>query len=313
MARKNMQVTHRNKRAEPKAHDYRDVLEKIVPVDSLPPMGSAAIYGTAGSGKTTLAATWPKPILFIDCNERGTDSVRDIKDTSVIRAQTWQDVIDVMWGLIAGDKKLAQFKTIVVDTVSQAQDLAMKHVMEEKGKSYDEFNLGANRGKIYQADWGVIGGEMRRFIIPMSDFDKIHATVVFIAHDRTFSGEDDETNTGVIAPQVGPRLMPSVESTLLGAVSIVGNTFIRETVTKSTVRKKTVRKRQTQYCLRIGPNAYYKTKIRKPQHIELPEVLVEPSYGKIMALIETSQVGAKPKRKTTNGKSQVKSRRRQTR
>jgi hypothetical protein len=263
-----------------KAGDYRAVAKKIKPVGDLEPEFNIVLYGQPGSGKTTVAATLPTPILFIDCSEKGTDSVRDVKGVDVLRAETWEEVDLIYWFLKKGKHK---YKSVVMDTVSQAQDLAIKQHLQEKGKGVEDGAIG-NWGTMHKQDWGTVATTLKTFIISMRD---LPLNVCFVAHDRVFGGEEDDEEN-VIAPSVGPRLMPSVATTLNGAVSIIGNTFIRERFrrAKKKGKKKGKERRIVDYCLRIGPSATYITKIRKPKSIELPDILVNPTYSSIMELIE---------------------------
>ena len=84
-------------------------------------------------------------------------------------------------------------------------------------------------------------------------------------------------------PSVGPRLMPSVASALNAAVKIIGNTMIREQVEKKAGGKV---KRTVSYCLRIGPHAYYATKIRQPKGSYVPDILEDPSYNALVSLMK---------------------------
>ncbi len=260
--------------------DYRDIRKKIKKVSDLPPEIRVVLYGKAGTGKTTLAATFPGPILFIDCSEKGTDSVRDVENVDVLRAESWDEIDDLYWFL---KKEKHGYKTVVVDTMSQAQDLRILKVHQDKGQEIERGQLG-NWGSMKKQDWGTVSSALKTFVISMRDLPNIN--VIFIAHDRVFGGEEEEDET-VIQPSVGPRLMPSVATVMNGAVSIIANTFIRETTTRRKVgrRGKMVTDSKIEYCLRIGPNAYYTTKIRKPRSVELPDVIADPSYLSLMQYI----------------------------
>ena len=231
------------------------------------------MYGKAGTGKTTLAATFPGPILFIDCSEKGTDSIRDT-DCDVLRATDWDELEMLYWFL---KKEKHKYKTVVIDTMSQAQDLAIQKIKEV------EVGALGNWGTMRKQDWGIVSTKLKTFVLTMRD---LPMNVIFIAHDRTFGGEEDDDET-VIAPTVGPRLMPSVSAVLEGAVSIIGNTYIRERYIKKRIKgkKKPTEERVVEYCLRIGPNATYTTKIRKPKKVKLPDLITDPTCDKIMDLI----------------------------
>jgi len=52
------------------------IADMIKDVDKQPVHAKLLIYGEQGTGKTTFAGTAEGPILFVDCNERGTASIR---------------------------------------------------------------------------------------------------------------------------------------------------------------------------------------------------------------------------------------------
>lgn len=266
-----------------KAPDYRYIEKLVKPVSFYAPEVKCVFYGAAGTGKTTLAGTFPKPILIIDISEKGTDSVRSTKGIDVLRIEpqdpdAWQKIEDAFWYV----KKSNKYKTVVIDTVSGAQEISMRRLLREMGEEPEEGQLGG-WGTLHKSDWGTIAGDMKSLIF---DYRSLECNVIFIAHDRTSKEEFEGDEDGGITPQVGPRLMPSVVTTLNGAVGMIGNTFIRERTREIRIGKKKRKKVLKEYCLRIGPHAYYVTKARKPKEIKCPDVLADPSYDQLLELIE---------------------------
>jgi hypothetical protein len=261
--------------------DYRGIGALIKPVGSFKPEVKVVLYGAAGTGKTTLAGTFPKPLLLVDIGEKGTDSIRNVKGVDVLRATDWEQLEQVYWYLKKGDGR--KYKTVVFDTMSQAQDLCIKMVMADAGKEPEEGDVGG-WGTMTRKHWGIVSSRIKSFITNTRDLD---LNVIYVAHDRAFNVEDEDDNDGAIAPSIGPRLMPSVASTLNAAVGVIGNTFIREYKRKIKLGKnKTKEKRFVEYGLRIGPHGYYVTKIRKPRDVEPPATIFDPSYDKILAIME---------------------------
>ena len=113
---------------------------------------------------------------------------------------------------------------------------------------------------------------------------------VFICQERIFGmGDEEDDGLGQLEPEVGPKLMPSVKNDLNASVSIIGNTFIRLKLTKEKVDGKIKRTAEKQYCLRVGPNQVYTTKIRKPKGIEAPDYIVDPTFRKIKAIMKGNE------------------------
>jgi hypothetical protein len=234
---------------------------------------TALFYGRSGTGKTTLAGTFPKPMLFLDIGERGTDSVFDMPGIDSIQVANWGEVEEIYWELINGSK----YKTIVIDAAHTMQALALIEARELANKK--------EKDQTSQRDFGQASGLMNTWIYNYRDLRDEDINVVFLAHDRLREVDTDDEDASVIMPEMGPRLMPGVAGTLLGAVNVVGYTFIREELTKSKVAGQKA-KREVQYCLRIGPHGIYATKIRSPKGHEVPEYIVDPSYDKLVAVIE---------------------------
>jgi phage nucleotide-binding protein len=249
------------------------ILDKVEPVSSLSLIVTALFYGKSGTGKTTISGTFPKPLLVIDIGERGTDSLADEDDVDVIKIETWAEFEELYWELKESKHK---YKSASIDAVHSLQGLALNEVKAIANKD-------AN-AQTSQRDFGQASGLLNTWIINFRDLRDIGINVVFLAHDRINEIDVPEGEDGIM-PDIGPRLMPSVASCLTGSVNIVGNTYIKEIITKS---KKVGEKasREVQYCLRLGPNGVYSTKIRSPKKFATPEFIVDPDYDKLCNVIQ---------------------------
>ncbi len=253
---------------------------KIKKASDFKPEVKVVLYGKPGTGKTTLASSFPKPALLIDISEKGSDSVRDVKGLDVIRVTEWDEFEMMYWFL---DRNKKGYKTVIIDTMSYAQELCVRDVVggeKKKGKRAGDW------GTMTKRDWGTVSSRMKEVITNFRDLDM---NVIFIAHDRVFNSGDEDDDADGIAPSVGPRLMPSVGAVLNAAVGIIGNTFIRERFKTIKVDGKKRDKRIVEYCLRIGPHSYFITKVRSPKSNDVPEVLVDPEYEDIYELFSVTK------------------------
>jgi len=241
---------------------------------------SFAFYGKSGTGKTTLAASFPGPAILLDIRDEGTDSVADVKGLQVREIETFEDFEDAYWWLEKDEGE--RYKTVIIDTVSQLQQLVVKEVGEKKNKKD-----AGDWGTLTQRDWGDIAARMKEWIINYRDLTKFGYQVVFIAQDRVFNlGDDEDAGDDQIAPEVGPALSPAIAKVLNAAVSVIGNTFIRSRVVAKEVKGKKKKENKIDYCLRIGPNPVYITKVRKPKSIEAPAFIINPTFGDILEVIK---------------------------
>lgn len=238
-------------------------------------------YGRSGTGKTTFSSSFPKPLLLLDIRERGTDSIANVRGVDVAEVTRWEEFEEVYWFLSRGTK----YKTIVIDQVSQLQDLAMERAMEDAGKKWGETPS--------RRDFGGAASLMKTWMLNYRDLIDEGVNIVFLAHDR--ESDTEEADDSQIMPTIGPRVMPSVGSFLTGAVKIIGYTFIQERFPIINKRKQRV----VEYAMRIGPHAIYTTKTRSPVGIESPELLIDPTYEKLVAIVKGTYETAitKPKRK----------------
>lgn len=250
--------------------DFADL--DIIPVGKIDRPRSWALYGRSGSGKTTLAASFPKPILVLDIRDQGTDSIADHKDIDVKEVEALEDIEDIFYALKANPGK---YKTVVIDTVTQLQQMLMEEIKPKKGTRAGDW------GSISRREFGDVSAQMKEWIL---NFRNLGIEVVFIAQERT-SHEDEDNSDNMLIPEVGPSVMPSVAILLNASVSIIGNTFIRIKKTRKEVRGKKIDRESAQYCLRIGPNPVYTTKLRKPKSVEPPAFIENPTYEDIMDII----------------------------
>lgn len=247
------------------------VWDRVRAVADVPRFSSALYYGLSGSGKTTLAATYPKPLLLLDLRETGTESISTTEGVDVYSVEKWKEFEEMYWEL-EKDKK---YKTIVLDQCSALQSLGIDWIREDEGMEPDDI--------FAKRDWGRLSGLMQTWLLNYRNLQSHNKHIIFLAHERVFGEEEAEDQQ--MAPRVGARLSPSIESFLNGAVSVIGNTFIREKWVVNDPKKPGKKVRQIDYCLRIGPHGSFRTKIRKPLEGEpIPDVIVNPSYEKIERL-----------------------------
>lgn len=144
------------------------------PQDALPYL-NAMIYGDSGSGKTLLSASAAfvpelAPVLFIDV-EGGTHTISHFEDTSAIdivpdpeseRTLRWTDIQKIYDELYNGRHP---YKTVVIDSLTEMQKLAMSHVLGNTGK----MNFDAEGNLPQFKDWHINTEQMRRMVRAFRD------------------------------------------------------------------------------------------------------------------------------------------------
>ncbi len=244
------------------------------------------VYGRSGTGKTHFGSTFPRPILFLDINERGLDTIRDQDDIDVIHCKTWEIFDEVFWDLRKGSK----YKSVVIDQVTNLQDLGMAEIRRRAKKTESELFTKKN--------WGELSGLLKQAISNYKDLVEDY-NLCFLAHERIFGGGEEEDDA--LDPSVGARVIPSVGTFLDGAVDAIGSTFIREKTEKKGAKKT----RSVDYCMRIGPHAYYITKVRRPPGAgPVPGIITNPSFTQLTDLIAGKSVA---KKKVTKKRKKIRS------
>ena len=128
-------------------------------------------------------------------------------------------------------------------------------------------------------DWDIPLAE-KQGNAPFAKIAKYHA------HDLYYTRRLYHKFRPMLVPEVGPAVMPSIATHLNANVSIIGNTFIRIKRTKLKRGNKTTEKEDAQYCLRVGPNPVYTTKMRKPRGIKAPAFIEDPTYRDIKEVMK---------------------------
>ncbi len=258
------------------------------PINEVKHHGSTTLYGRSSTGKTTLASTYPKPILYLNIRDNGTDSIADIEDIDVVDINSSEELRDqILWLHKQARRDKLIYKTVVLDTMTQLQSILVEEMGEKiKARLESKKKRAGDFGSLQLQEWGLIAGDMKAVIM---DVRNLPVESVFIAQEKVHNvGDDDDDGNEQIAPHVGTRLMKSVDSDLCASTSIIGNTFIRvkTTKTKDPKTKKTTRTVEKQYCLRLGPNEVYTTKIRKPKGIEVADYIVDPTFRKLKKIMK---------------------------
>jgi hypothetical protein len=255
-------------------------LEGVRPVAEIVRPRSWCFYGRSGSGKTTLSSTFPTPILLLDVRDRGTDSIID-QDVDVKDIDSLDDVEDTYYYL---KEHPTQYKTIVLDTVTQLQQVFIEEVTMGARKNGRAMG---NWGSMTRRQFGDVAAMTKEWVLNFRNLTDLGMEIVFIAQERTSQTDDDGANDdNMIVPEVGPAVMPSIALHLNANVSIIGNTFIRVKRSKVKRGSKTTEKEDAQYCVRVGPNPVYITKIRKPRDIPAPAFIENPTYQDIIDVMK---------------------------
>lgn len=161
------------------------------------------LYGVAGTGKTTMAATFPKP-LFLDL-ENGLRST--LRVGSVLRypanpdksVKSYAEVVDFYRKVVA--TKNPEFETIVIDSLNELQGLLAQHLVSKFTKVKRQYG-----DQLTLADYGKTNRDFSKVV---RLFLNMPYHIVFTAASTSRNPGDDEVQ---ITPKfVGAQVGPDVQ------------------------------------------------------------------------------------------------------
>jgi len=158
------------------------------------------VYGEGGVGKTTFAATAPRPIIA-DC-ENGSKyfGLRGI-ETDVAMIDSWADMQEFL-ELALTDK----YDTVVIDPIGELMEKLIRYMVTKA-----DSKLVQKDGNPTMAGWGWLKQTMRTFLKVMRDSGK---NIVIVAHVQ----EKDDEGRLVKRPMVATKLSEE----LVNLVDVVG-------------------------------------------------------------------------------------------
>lgn len=161
-------------------------------------------FGATGSGKTTLAATFPRPIFILPKNEGSIATLRgqDIPYYEVIDLSSkikngvggMNRVIDELEALYKKSPDDFPFDTIVIESTSHYADLVIEDM------------TAGGRIQMNQGMWGVLAAHFRNIQSRLRNMD-VH--VVFTALDKVDKADDGTVIGGPLIPGQTAKKLPS--------------------------------------------------------------------------------------------------------
>ena len=237
------------------------ILDSAVDIKELGQRNLWVIYGKSNTGKTHLAATFPKPLLYLQIGDDGSNTIANVEGVKAIPITTVEDLKSVAEEL----RKDRKYRTVVVDTFSLVVTEWTSQKVVGKGK------------RMTQQNWGDLKTDTEEIIKAWHRVAKNHI-VVLNCHESmdNIEGMEDE-----IAPDVRPSVSKGARTYLEGMANFGIHTIrISKEITKGNTTKTVVK-----YAADVGPNPYYWTKLQIDPSIKVPDRIINPSYDKIMSVI----------------------------
>lgn len=250
------------------------------------------IYGRSGTGKTTLAGTFPGPLLWIVCSGGlKSGELKSLKDKKLL---TKKDIYphyvkksSEILEIAESQQETGRFKTIVVDHVTGMQDKILAEILD-----IEDIPAQKSWGMASQQQYGQCSAQSKEMFKKLLNLD---CNVLMLGQERNFH-TDEDTHVDGINPYVSVALTPSLGGWLCPSVDYVIQTLIRPKMVEKRINLGIGKKMKTrvtmtrdgnkvEYVARLAPHDVVTTKFRLPKGHELPEFMVDPTYDKIVALL----------------------------
>lgn len=236
-------------------------LDSAVEIQELGQRNLWVLYGKSGSGKTKIAGTFPKPMLYAKIGDDGANTIARVPGIKGVQLESPKDLKTLVEELL----KDKHYITFVADTFSL-------FVQEWKDQ-----NVIKKKRKMTQQDWGNLATDSEEIIKLLHKLAR-RKIVVLTCHEAvgTIEGMEDE-----ITPEVRPSVSKGVRTYLEGMANYgIHTTKILKEVTKGNTTKEIVK-----FAADIGPNPYYWTKLQIDPAIKVPARIINPTYDKFMEVI----------------------------
>lgn len=247
------------------------MIEQAKPLKDIPQNKLVVIYGKSSTGKTTLAATFPKPLLYVRIKDDGVNSISNVEGVDIIEADTVNDIFLVSQEII----KATKYQTVLFDTFSFITEMWKEEQLSIKGSAKGN-KLSVDR--MSQPMWGDLQTVTNATINNLAKASK-DKWVIVTGHQvvEVLEGLEDElTPDGRIAINKASR------NHLEGLANIGLHTT---RVKKETMAADGSTATKVKYAVDIGPNVTYWTKVQTTKDIKIPKRIINPTFDKIMEVI----------------------------
>lgn len=246
---------------------------RFVDVDTFTARYAFMFYGDNGSGKTTIGATAPNPLIVTFSTEnRGIVSARGVKAKAVM-ISTWGELESLYWYLAKQEKP--QFESLVFDTVTAMQNICMTRLLtlesiKSKCPEPGDLTLDVFPAYATQRHYGMLASSMMDMLLR---FHELPYHLVLLAQKK-----DVEDEHGRILETV-PAMSPGVAQSACNIPNVIGYCYKKQGDGKDA---------KPGWFVYLAPHDRFKT---KNQGSILPATVQNFSVRDAITLIEKSGKG----------------------
>jgi hypothetical protein len=262
----------------------------------------ASFYGEPKTGKTRLASTFPKPILFLATDD-GTDSIAGTEGIDVFPINQPDDMVKATENLKSGRSFWRRrgegweqlpsavgepYATGVLDHATKLRNMLLLEIL-----GLEEMPLKKPwGGKAMQNVWMPLAAQMQKYLralVRLSRQEQLK-NVVSLSQEQDLT-HNEEGTAHPLPPDIGAALGKGVADWLDAECSYIGQTLVRPRVrvieATGKMPRREVKENGVDYCLRVRPGDLCRAGMRVTPGIEInQDFLVNPTYDLLMSLIQ---------------------------
>jgi hypothetical protein len=229
---------------------------------------NALVYGSSGVGKTTFAASAPKPILWLE-SEGGTSSIGDMTGIDIARVQGLETYREALQLLQANP---AQYKTVVLDSFTESAAAILQEIM----RAAVAMDAGRDVHAPQFGEWGRLTGVMREIA---RGFRDLPMHTVITALERS----DTDELTGRV--KIRPRMSPTLADELPGFMDVVGYLYSKGDIVDGKAAAAGEEQPEIERVMLLRPTSKHVAKLRAPKGSNPPDFLIDAEFDDVAALL----------------------------
>lgn len=260
---------------------------------------------------TRLSCTFPKPLLLI-ASEVGEDSVVGTPGVDVFPLEQTNELYPALDHVVNGKSQWVietngpkflglgnftgnKYKTVVLDTATNLRKKRISELFKASGKDVPRSQPFLYAGKEWKDVWTQCSHDMQKLLSAILELPNSNDICVVInSHEANLTYDDGTSaNSEMLKPNISSAIGRSVADFLNAEVSYMGQLLIRDKIEDREEKMGEISnivkaKVGTEYALRVGPDATYRTKFRRPLTVTkpLPDYITDPSFEKIIKVIK---------------------------
>jgi hypothetical protein len=267
---------------------------------SVPPL-RLAVYGEPGAGKTTLALSFPNPLVIsIDNGLEGgaLDSLANGGEEWT--PEDWRD-LNALYFWLKGQVDKKGYDTVVIDSITSLSTLIRHEAMRQPAQGRAAGQADLELVQATQPDYGRVAYALENFLLKLTQLSQLTGVHVVL----TSNVREPDTDKGQTKRSFD--LQPAVERIVLQWANIYGE-LVAEEVDDPADKDKPARERRKIERRVLWTRVQDPRRKNKTRFAALTPGVVSPTFERINELIEDSitEEPTPPTTGATNGKSKSK-------